>query len=236
MPTILITGTNRGLGLEFTKQYLDAEWQVLACCRQPERASDLEALADLHPNLLTIHPLDVSDFAQIDQLADQLGGEKIDVLLNNAGIFGPKISENDNRQTFGSIDYEIWLNILRTNTLAPMRMAEAFVEHVAASEIKKIVVISSDIGSIGNADGQYYAYGSSKAAVSKAYANLAVDLQDRGIGVGVFCPGWVPTEMGGPQGHVAIEDSIAGLRARIDEIRPGPIPSFRRYNNDLLKW
>ena len=178
----------------------------------------------------------MADFNQIDQLAEQLRDESIDVLLNNAGVFGPKITEDDNRQSFGTIDYDIWYDVFRTNTMAPMKMAEAFVDHVASSELKKMVAITSLIGSIADTQAGYYAYGTSKAGVSKAFATLALDMEHRGIGVGVFCPGWVPTEMGGPMGDVGIEDSIAGLRDRIDEIRPGHIPDFRRYNNDLLNW
>ena len=236
MPTLLITGANRGLGLEFTRQYLDLGWRVHACCRQPLSADALNAFATEHPDILSIHRLDVSDFDQIDQLADQLRDEKIDVLLNNAGVFGPKVSEGDNRQSFGTIDYDIWYDVFRTNTMAPVKMAEAFIDHVASSDLKKIVVISSLIGSITDTQAGYYAYGTSKAGVSKAFATLALDVEGRGIGVGVFCPGWVPTEMGGPMGDVAIENSIAGLRERIDDIRPGRIADFRRYNNDLLSW
>jgi len=236
MPTILITGTNRGLGLEFTKQYLSIGWRVIACCREPSSADALNDLAAQNADLLSIHQLDVSNFDQIDQLADQLRGEKIDVLLNNAGVFGPKVTEDDNRQSFGTMDYDIWYDIFRTNTMAPIKMAEAFIDHVVASELKKIVVITSLIGSIADTQAGYYAYGTSKAGVSKAFATLALDVEDRGVGVGVFCPGWVPTEMGGPMGDVNIENSIAGLRERIDQIRPGRVPDFRRYNNDLLNW
>ena len=236
MPTILITGANRGLGLEFTNQYLGAGWRVHACCRQPSSADELNKLAGDHPDLLRVHELDVADFSQIDQLAEELRGEKIDVLLNNAGVFGPKVSEGDNRQSFGTVDYNIWFDVFRTNTMAPVKMAEAFVEHVASSDLKKIVVISSVVGSIADTEAGYYAYGTSKAGVSKAFTTLALDVEGRGIGVGVFCPGWVPTQMGGPMGDVDIKDSIAGLRTRIDEIRPGRVPGFRRYNNDALNW
>ena len=237
MPTILITGTNRGLGLEMVRQYADAGWRVLACCRVPSKAEKLQALCISHGDAIEMYQLDVTDFDNIDQLADELSDTPIDVLLNNAGVFGPKVSEgNDLRQSFGSIDYDIWAGVLHTNTFAPMKMAEAFIGHVAASGQKKIAVISSVIGSIGAADGQFYAYGTSKAAVSKAFANLAKDVADKEVAVGVFCPGWVPTEMGGPQADVAIEDSIRGLRARIDELDLNTPLTFRRYNNDLLPW
>ena len=237
MPTILITGANRGLGLEMVRQYAAAGCRVLACCRNPREAEKLQALCISHSDLIEMYQLDVADFANIDQLAEELRGTSIDVLLNNAGVFGPKVSEgNDLRQSFGHIDYDIWMEVLLTNTFAPVKMAEAFIEHVAASEQKKIAVISSVIGSIGAAEGQFYAYGTSKAAVSKAFANLAKDVADKGVAVGVFCPGWVPTEMGGPQGNVAIEDSIQGLRARIEALDLATPLTFRRYNNDLLPW
>ncbi len=237
MLTVLITGTNRGLGLEMVRQYAGQGWTVLACCRHPKAADELQKLAAYHPDQIEVHALDVADFDQIDALAQTLEGRPIDLLINNAGIFGPKYTVgNDMRQQFGHMDYDIWVEVLRVNTFAPMKMVERFIRNIEAGRLKKIAVISSVIGSSTDAEGQFYAYGSSKAAVSKVFANLAVDLAPKGIAVGIFCPGWVPTEMGGPGAHVPIEDSIAGLRARIDELTLENAGQFRRYNNDALHF
>jgi NAD(P)-dependent dehydrogenase (short-subunit alcohol dehydrogenase family) len=186
---------------------------------------------------VSLHALEVTDFEQIDQLAATMESVPIDLLINNAGVFGPKVStDEDYRQQFGHMDYDIWMDILRINTFAPLKMAEAFVENVAMSEQKKMAVISSFIGSSEDAQGSFYAYGSSKAAVSKVFANLAKDLSVRGIAVGVYCPGWVPTELGGSQGTVPVEQSIGGLRLRFDELTLESAGAFTRYNGDALNW
>ena len=235
MPQVLVTGANRGLGLEFVRQYAQAGWSVFACCRDLENASELRELANAGNVLL--HKLDVGDFGAIKALADQLRGEPIDLLLNNAGLFGPKIqADRDKRQSFGHVDYTIWDTLLRVNTMAPLHIAECFVEHVAASEQKKIVALTSIMGSIADTSGGLYAYRSSKAALNMVMASLAHELAPRGIAVSVFCPGWVKTAMGGPQASIEPEVSIAGLRERIAEMRPAVPICFRRYNDDELAW
>lgn len=179
MPTALITGANRGLGLEFARQYLSEGWRVLATCRAPDEATDLTVLAARHSQL-AVHALDVADFQAIDALAASLKGEAIDVLLNNAALFGPKAhAERDLRQSFGSMDYAIWRQLFRVNTMAPMKMAEAFVSNVAASTEKKIAMMSSVEGSIDQAATRppgLFAYRSSKAALSMLTCGLAREL------------------------------------------------------------
>ena len=237
MPTVLITGTNRGLGLEFTRQYAADGWQVLACCRKPDEAEALHSLAAARPSDMRIFPLDVTDFSAIDDLADQLRGEPIDLLLNNAGAMGPKPSEQKaNGQLFGSINYDIWQDIIRINTFAPVKMAEAFMDHVAAGTQKKIVSISSVLGSIAETSGNFYAYRTSKAALNMAMASLSKDLAARGIIVAVFCPGWVKTDMGGPQAEIMPEVSISGVRRQIAQLTLEASGSFHRYNEDVLSW
>src|SRR5262249_293282 len=134
MPTVLITGANRGLGLEFTRQYAADGWQVIAATRNPAEAVELNEIAG--KGSVIVHPLDVSDFGTIDALASRLKGTAIDVLLNNAGVIGPRTFENDLGQSFGHMNYAVWADVLRVNTMAPLKMAEAFVEHVAASTQK----------------------------------------------------------------------------------------------------
>ena len=171
MTSILITGANRGLGLEFVRQCNAAGWRVLACCREPVQADDLKKIAAESNERVSLHRLDVGDLKQIEALGRDLRDESIDILLNNAGIYGPQNS------TFGHIDYRAWAEVLAVNVLAPMRIAECLIEQVARSNRKLIIGMSSQMGSIGdNSSGQHYPYRSSKAALNMVVKCLAVDL------------------------------------------------------------
>ena len=188
MPTLLITGANRGLGLEFCRQYAAEGWQVLACCRNPETATELANM----PNV-RVFSLDVADFAQIDKLAAQLQDTAIDVLINNAGIYG-----DSDKHRFGQLDYAAWMQTLTINTQAPVKMAEAFLPALNRGHKKLVVSISSLMGSIAdNSSGGSLLYRSSKAALNAAMKSLAIDLEGQGIGVLVLHPGWVKTDMVG---------------------------------------
>jgi NAD(P)-dependent dehydrogenase (short-subunit alcohol dehydrogenase family) len=240
MPTLLVTGANRGLGLEFVRQYAADGWRVLACTRRPDEAVALQELA-ARQGAVEVHPLDVADPAAIGGLAARLAGTPIDVLLNNAGVFGPKPgAERDPRQQFGHLDPAVVERVFRVNAVAPLRMAEAFVGHVAASVQKKIVTISSSVGSIAQMlerhEGGLYAYRMSKAAVNAAMAALASDVAPRGIRVGVYCPGWVQTDMGGVGAPLTPAESIAGLRARIAELDAATSGQFRLYDGTPIPW
>src|SRR5438552_5419028 len=131
MTTILITGANRGLGLEFVRQCSAAGWRVFACCRKPDGAGALKEIAA--PGRVSVHRLDVADHAQIESLARELRNEPIDILLNNAGIYGPKEAK------FGKTDYKAWAEVFAVNVMGPMKMAECFVDNVARSERKVII-------------------------------------------------------------------------------------------------
>jgi len=137
MPSTLITGANRGLGFEFARQYSADGWQVYAACRNPQSASELRRLADASDDKLQILALDVIDPVSVQAAAAKLDGQTIDLLLNNAGIGGPR------GQGVGNIDYEAWAKVLDVNTMGPLRVSEAFVDHVAQSERKLIVTITS---------------------------------------------------------------------------------------------
>ena len=236
MPTVLITGSNRGLGLEFTRQYCHAGWQVLAACRDPSAAPELAALTERHP-ALELHRLDVRDFEAIDRLAQSLAGRPIDVLLNNAGVFGPRsVADHDPRQTFGAMDYDIWAEVLRVNLMAPMKMSEALVANVAASAQKKIIAISSVEGSIERSRGGIYAYRSSKAALNMLMRSLARDLAGRGVVTAAFCPGWIRTRMGGDNAPLEAPPSIAGVRRVIDSLTPELSGRFWLWSGENLPW
>jgi NAD(P)-dependent dehydrogenase (short-subunit alcohol dehydrogenase family) len=224
MPTVLITGANRGIGFEFARQYLADGWQVYAACRDPTSASELRQLAEDSGERLRILAMDVTDARSV-KAAAELAGEPIDLLLNNAGVGGAR------NQTIGSIDYEAWAKVLDVNTMGPLRVSEAFIEHVARSERKLIVTLTSGMGSIAdNTSGGSIAYRSSKAAVNMVMRSLAIDLGPRGITCVVVNPGWVRTDMGGPHAGLTPAESVMRLRRLIDTL--GPAQSGKFFNHD----
>ena len=237
MPTILITGANRGLGLEFVRQYAADDWQIIACCRDPEDADELNQLAATN-EVIVIEQLDVNDFDAIDALAAKYAGRPIDILLNNAGIIGPiPIAENIERQSFGSMEYDVWADVLRTNTFAPVKMAEAFLENVAASEQKKIVNISSTVGSITEMAIPGLAYASSKSALNRVMTIIAGQVKERGVIVAMYCPGYVKTRMDAfGYATVDIPDSIAALRPMIEGLTIEQTGSYTGHDGRTIGW
>jgi NAD(P)-dependent dehydrogenase (short-subunit alcohol dehydrogenase family) len=235
MPTVLITGANRGIGLELVRQYVHAGWRVVGGCRDPRAATDLQAL--VAQGDLRVQALDVVSGESVRAARKALADEPVDVLINNAGVFGPKPeAESDPGQSFGTVRYEAFDEVLRINTLAPLRVTEAFVDAVAASEQRKIVTISSGLGSIADTTGGYLAYRASKAAVNMLMASLAVELRPRGICVSMLCPGWVRTRMGGSDAPLSPEVSVRGIRARIAELDANNTGEFRLYDGTRLRW
>lgn len=229
--SVLVTGANRGLGLEFCRQYAAAGWRVFAACRAPANAAGLLALAGQYAGI-SIHTLDVADFAQADALAAELAGEGIDLLLNNAGVFG-----DTGGRGFGNLDYAAWEHTLRINVMAPMKLAEAFVPHLQRGQGRLIATVSSLMGSLAdNTSGGSILYRSSKAGVNAAMKSLAIDLQPRGIGVLILHPGWVKTDMGGPNALIEVEESIAGMRRVLDEFTPQQSGGFVRYDGQTAPW
>lgn len=226
MPTVLMTGANRGLGLEFARSYATDGWRVHACCRHPEKAKALKAVE----GDLVVHKLDITDGLRVAGLARELADEAIDVLLNNAGVYGP-------RSGFGETDFDDWLDVLKINTIAPLRMAERFVEHVARSERKLIVSVSSGMGSIAMNDaGGHYPYRASKAALNMVVKGLSADLAARGIITVALSPGWVQTDMGGSSAELTPEESVAGMRAVIDGLTPADSGRFLNYQGEDRPW
>jgi NAD(P)-dependent dehydrogenase (short-subunit alcohol dehydrogenase family) len=227
MPTCLITGANRGIGLEFVKQYAADGWRLHATCRRPEDAAKLSEIE----GDVQVHPLDVTDFARIEALARKLSGEPIDLLINNAGIYGPRVTPYD------GIDYAAWAEVLRVNTMAPVKVSAVFADAVAKSELKRIVAISSQMGSIAdNSSGGSYIYRSSKAGLNAAMKSLAHDLAGKKIAVAVLHPGWVRTDMGGSGATIDPFESVAGMRQVIDGLRPEASGSFFAYDGRELPW
>jgi NAD(P)-dependent dehydrogenase (short-subunit alcohol dehydrogenase family) len=231
MPSALITGANRGLGLEFARQYLGDGWQVYAACRNPASASELRRLAGNSDDKLRILAMDVTDPASIQAAATELDGEAIDLLLNNAGVIGPR------GQAIGNIDYDAWAEVLAVNTMGPMRVSEGFVEHAARSDRKLIVTLTSGMGSIAdNSSGGSIVYRSSKAAVNMVMRSLAIDLAPRGITCAVVNPGWVRTEMGGPNATLEPSESISALRRLIATLGPEQSGKFFNHTGREYPW
>ena len=226
MPTALITGAGRGLGLEFSRQFAEDGWTVLAGVREPERADDLRRIdGDVSPV-----PLDVADPASVAILGERLSGVPIDLLINNAGVYGPR------QMVLGEFDYDAWREVFEVNTLAPMRVAEAFIEHIRAGEGRKIVTVSSKMGSIADSSGGSYIYRSSKAGVNAAMKALAMDLQPEGFTIVVVHPGWVRTDMGGPSASIDAVESITGLKRVIDGLSPSDTGRFFNYDGSEIPW
>lgn len=237
MRTVFITGANRGIGLELTKQYVADGDVVHACCRRPGGAAELKALEKANRDRLHVHALDVTKTEAVHRLAGALSEKAIDILINNAGVFGPKAeSEKDMRQMLGHIDEEIVAKVIRINAIAPLVVAQAFTEHVAKSEGKRIVALSSSMGSIAEGEGGHYAYRMSKTALNMAMATLGRDLAPRGLSVQVFCPGWVRTEMGGPKAPQTVEESARGLRRLIAAPSASGVARFQLFDGTPLPW
>lgn len=228
--TILITGANRGIGLKLTEQFAEDGWRVLACCRNPDQAEDLRALGDASPAIERF-ALDVSDYAQMGDLAASLRDRPIDVLLSNAGIYGPR------GLAFGEVDAEAWRDVFEVNSIAPLMLAQAFVESVAASRQKLIAVISSKMGSIGdNGSGGSYIYRSSKTAVNQVVKSMSVDLAACGISVITLHPGWVQTDMGGPNAEIGVTESASGLKSVLQSAGPAQNGQFFNFDGKPIPW
>jgi NAD(P)-dependent dehydrogenase (short-subunit alcohol dehydrogenase family) len=230
-PTVFVTGANRGLGLEFARQYAADGWRVYAACRNPRDAKELQRLATESGGRITVLELDVTDLASVREAARSLAGEPVDVLINNAGVGSPR------GQQIGGLDYDAWAHVLDVNTLGPARVAEAFIDNVATGGQKKIVTITSGMGSIGdNTSGGSYAYRSSKAAVNMVVKSLSLDLAPRGITCIVMNPGWVRTDMGGAGGKLEPAESIAAMRKVIARLKSADSGKFFNYDGGSYPW
>ena len=233
MPTVFITGANRGLGFGFARCYLEFGWHVIATCRDPEKAKELKGL----DGNLDIYALDVIDHDAIDVLAKKLMDQPIDVLINNAGILGsPRFEKGGPGQRFGEMDYAGFRQVLEVNTLAPLKMVEAFVEHVAASTQRKIVTMSTAMGSLALMEQGFIAYRTSKAAVNAIMRNIAIDLKQKGIVSIHFHPGWVKTDMGTDEAPLELHESIHGLINQIEKLDHTCHACFRNYEGEEIPW
>lgn len=227
MPTILITGANRGIGLELAKHYLAQGARLHACCRHPADADDLKALnGDME-----IHVVDVADQASIVRLAEEVN-EPLDIVIANAGIYG----KPDADQSFANLDMEGVQFTLQVNTLGALSTLQAFLPHIRKGSAKKLVAITSKMGSIDDASGGMIAYRASKTALNMAMCCGAYELQGEGIALGTLHPGWVKTRMGGDNAPTTPQESAAGLVKVIDGLSPGPKAAFKDFRGDDIAW
>jgi len=232
MHSVLVTGSNRGMGFEWVRQYAEAGWRVYATCRQPDEAEALQALATAHPGV-SIHRLDVTDREQVRDLAVALTGEPLDLLVNNAGIY----LERWGRDKLGQIDYDDWLTTLSVNTLGAFRVTEALLPSLEQGEKRLVVNISSHMGSIADINvPNDYAYRSSKAALNAASRGLSFELASLNIGVLLLHPGWVRTRMGGKDAPLSPEESVASMRKLVARFTPQMSGRFYRYDGEEMPW
>ncbi|PLW75883.1 SDR family oxidoreductase [Cohaesibacter celericrescens] len=231
MKHCVITGSNRGVGLELVKAYLSRDtWHVHACCREPEKADALRELVTSNLGRITLHSLDVTNAVLVQKLGEALSGQPIDLLINNAGIMG------GDRQTLGDIDYDAWAHTLAVNTIAPMRIAQTLLPGLRAASNAKIVTISSQLGALSYISTGKYAYNSSKAAVNKVMKTLALELKDEGITCVLFHPGWVQTDMGGPSADITPCESAQGIADTTDRLTIADTGGFFKWNGETHPW
>lgn len=230
MPTILITGAARGIGLALAEAFAAREDHVIATVRDPTRLDGLAATMTHYPDHIEVHRLEVTDPASIAALASRLADRPIDVLINNAGTIGPE------RQSSLDMDFEGWLDTFRVNTLAPLAVSQALLPNLRLGEHPKILTISSGMGSMTSHQSDQLAYRSSKAAVNKVMQGLATDLKGEGIAVAVCHPGWVKTDMGGVDADISPEMSATGITRIVDHMSLSRSPAFHVWDGGFMAW
>jgi NAD(P)-dependent dehydrogenase (short-subunit alcohol dehydrogenase family) len=235
VPTVFITGSNRGIGLEFARQYAERGWRVIATARKPDQAEELAAVAADWPETVIVEQLDVTDFARVDALAEKYKDTPVDVLLHNAGISGGAKS-----QMFTKMEFDKFQNVLLVNTIAPLKISEAFYPNVRASRDKKIITVSSSEGSIGSVDAaRLYFYRASKAGVNMAMVNLAFQLKRKGISVGMVNPGPTDTDFmaGLPKSMLRPTPvAVTDMMRNIDGLTVETTGAFMQYDASVLPW
>lgn len=228
MATVAITGAGRGIGFELARQHLAAGDRVFALVRNPDRALDLADVASASGGRLTVHPMDVADTASVRAGAASTGEEPIDLLYNVAGVPGPSGPELEDA------DWAAWDETYAISVQGPLRVLQAFLARLGAGS--KVINFSSQLGASTWPMGGYYAYASAKAALNRLMRSVAIDLKDRGIVVGLVHPGWVRTDMGGPQGDISVEESATGVRQVAAAWTLADSGEFKNWNGTPHAW
>ena len=230
MRTILITGANRGLGLGFVKKYLENNVHVLCTSRDVSGSKELLSCKERYPNNLEIFELDLLKEDAASTLANFLKGRPIDILINNAGV-------GSSNQHFEAVSSKPWLEVLKVNLIAPLMITQSIIDNIKKSSVKKLYFLSSQLGSIGdNTSGGMYIYRSSKTGLNQVVKSLSVDLKSQGITVVSLHPGWVKTDMGGPNAPVSIDESIKGMMQVIYATDIRDTGRFLNYDGKELPW
>jgi NAD(P)-dependent dehydrogenase (short-subunit alcohol dehydrogenase family) len=227
MPSVLVTSSSRGIGREFVRQYAAQGWQVLAACRHPEAvADDLRALG---PGVRPV-AMDVTDLASVEAAARQ-DSAPLDLLINSAGVIG------HGKEGPGELDFREWSRVLDVNTFGPVRVLDAFVDHLAAAKGARAIALTSGMGSIGDVgSGRAIMYRTSKAALNMAMRTRAFELKTRGIVVAVINPGWVRTDMGGSGASISPEESVTAMRGIIERLTLENAGSFLNWRGGTYPW
>jgi NAD(P)-dependent dehydrogenase (short-subunit alcohol dehydrogenase family) len=222
--TVLITGANRGIGLEYARQFAAKGYQVIGTARDPADAKELSEVAD------RIEQLDVTDPASVAGLAKRLDGNPIDILVNNAGVF------DRGDVSLDKVDFQMMERTLAVNALGPLRVVQSLLPNLRKGKRKTIVSMSSQLGSIENSNGRWYAYRSSKAALNQINKTLSAELGAEGFVCVVLHPGWVRTDMGGPGATYSPEESVSGLVAVIEKLGPADNGRFYDFKGNPIPW
>lgn len=228
MATILITGTNKGVGLELTKIYAARGDTVYAACRDPAGAS---ALAEV-PGEVVILPLVVGDSGSVTAMAEQLAGVTIDIVINNAGMKGPEFEE----QNTYAMDFDGWAETFNVNSMGPVRVMQALMPNLKQAEAAKVVTITSQMGALSLDMPAAHAYCASKAAVNKFMRLASIDLKKDEVAVGLIHPGWVQTDMGGPRADLTPQESAEGIVAVVDQLSMDSTGGFWKWNGETHDW
>ena len=230
MSVIVITGANKGIGLELTKIYANQGDTVYACCRNPDTAEELNALAQQQD--VNIVEVQVGEDASVDALATTLGKTAIDLLINNAGTPGPAFD----KQTATSMDFAGWAETMNINTMAPVRVMHALMQNLKSSGDAKVVSITSQMGALALDMPVAYAYSTSKAALNKYMKMAALELAKENIGIAVIHPGWVQTDMGGPGADITPLESATGIADVISKLDTSNNGSFWKWDGEKHAW
>ena len=230
MATILVTGANRGLGIEFVEQYLNEGNEVIATYRNKNSSIDLIEMGNERSNLKLLQ-LDVSSNKSLNSFAENLGDSPIDIFINNAGVYGPRNS------SFGNVDEENWIPAIKINAIAPILLTQLIIKNIKLGADKKLIYITSKMGSIDdNKGGGAYVYRSSKTALNAVVKSLSVDLENEGMTVALIHPGWVKTDMGGPNALIDKETSVRGMTEVISNLDISSTGNFYNYDGSIIPW
>ena len=234
MPTVMVTGANRGIGYEHVAQYAQKKWNVIACARQPEKAIELLQLQDKYGANFIIEELEVTNHKQVDDLSQKHSNTTIDILINNAGTGGPEgMPGAMDYQKIDNIDYQIWRDILEVNLLAPFKVATSFHKQISISDKKTLIMMSSDLGSVSqNTFGGLYSYRASKSALNIVAKGMSNEWKD--IIVVALAPGWCRTYLGGAEAEIDPMDSVEDQQKMFESLTETDSGKFLdRFGNEV---